>query len=347
MEDGGSVGQEGGAEASSEGAPWVTLCQVGRALLLLSDLAVLAFLLALALYYTMVVLDRPLSFRRLAALFLLGLAAPVALVAAYLLLQALLLHAPDDGALGAASSVSSACTLDALGGWLHWAVTAPKLLALLLALCLVSVATYGFWRLHAPQRPRQPHSARPRVAPPPDYEAAYGRQGVLRALALLLALAQAELLWLVAQYQRLHAPPGLWHHPHPDSPPPSSASSASWSVYLVHAATAACGTKGCLLALLLCFLDREVTHATCCPPRGDPDPRCPPWASSPSSSDRSPGGAGGRGTLGERGSGGSGLAGGFGGGDLEMDEMPRLINYSRPPVANNALPYYQYSGGRA
>jgi hypothetical protein len=78
--------------------------------------------------------------------------------------------------------------VDAITDEFHWASTAPKLLCVVLALCLMTVSTYGFWRLHVP-------------ALNASSETFYARQGVLKLLTLLLALSLAELYYLVTEYQ--------------------------------------------------------------------------------------------------------------------------------------------------
>ena len=108
-------------------------------------------------------------------------------------------------------------------------------MCVVLSMCLMTVCTYGFWRLHVP-----PLNA--------SSETFYARQGVLKTLALLLACSLAELFLLVTEYQKMYG----WV--------------SSAQPYVVHASTAVAGLKGSVLAALFCFADCEVLHSTCCPP---------------------------------------------------------------------------------
>ena len=116
---------------------WVTLCQVGRAFYLLTDLSVYAFLFAMSLYYTLVVLDNQLTFNRLVTMFLFGVGLPVVFVTFTILLYTFL---PTGTGFG------MSCVVESLTDEFHWAVTAPKLLCIVLSMCLMTVSTYGFWR---------------------------------------------------------------------------------------------------------------------------------------------------------------------------------------------------------
>ncbi|PVD32538.1 hypothetical protein C0Q70_07978 [Pomacea canaliculata] len=201
-----------------------TLCQVGRVLFHLADISVYSFAFALSLYYTVVVLGRKLTLNKLLTLFLLALGLPTVFVVFTILLYIFL-------PLGATTTTFT-CTIYALEDEFHWATTGPKLLCLVLSLCLMTVCTYSFLRLHFPAL----HTSS---------ETLYARQGVFKLLVFLVVASVVELLFLVTQYQDMHG--------HTTSP----------SLWL--ASTALSGVKGSLLALMLCFLDSEILHGSCCP----------------------------------------------------------------------------------
>ncbi|KAK7091964.1 uncharacterized protein [Littorina saxatilis] len=286
--------------ANDDDDSWVTLCQVGRAFYLLTDLCVFSFLLSVSLYYTLVVLGNELTFNRLVTMFLLGLGLPVLFVTFTILLYTFL--ATETG-------FGSSCTVDELGDEFHWAVTGPKFICIVLSLCLMTVSTYGFWRLHVP-------------ALNASSETFYARQGVLKTLALLLCFSQAELFWLVTEYQKIYG----------------------WvtSPYVIYASTAVYGTKGCVMAFLFCFVDKEVLHGTCCAPSySDGEP----WlrAAGPDTSPRGGGGGGRERGGGGGGGGGGGMEGaggrrwrertddGSGVNDFEMDDVPQWgHHYGKP-----------------
>ena len=244
--------------SSTKTDSWLTLCQVGRAFYLLTDLSTYSFLFVVSFYYTLVVLGKQVTFNRLVTMFLLGVGVPVLCVAFTILLHTFL-PAPTAG-------FGVSCAIDSLGDELHWATTGPKLVCVVLSMCLMTVCTYGFWRLHVP-----PLNA--------SSETFYARQGVLKTLALLLACSLAELFLLVTEYQKMYG----WV--------------SSAQPYVVHASTAIAGLKGSVLAALFCFADCEVLHSTCCPPAySDGEP----WLRA-AATDTSLGGGGGGGGGGGRG----------------------------------------------
>ncbi|XP_076437582.1 uncharacterized protein LOC143276814 [Babylonia areolata] len=294
-----------GTPASSntvEGGSWVTLCQVGRAFYLLTDLCLYAFLFSLSLYYTLIVLDKELTFNRLVAMFLFGMGVPVLFLVLTILLYTFL---PTSASFGIS------CTVDSLVDEIHWATTAPKLICVVLSMCLMTVSTYGFWRLHVPAL----HASS---------ETFYARQGVLKTLALLLACSLAELFALVSEYQRMYG-------------------GGVSSLHVQHASTAVLGMKGVVLAFLVCFLDSEVMHSTCCSPvASDGEPwlsTAPTLASSSSSPPGERGRGKGRGGCsvedgvycgGGGGGGDDSSYGGGGGGGGELISAPPYAYVNKP-----------------
>ncbi|KAK7469929.1 hypothetical protein BaRGS_00036033 [Batillaria attramentaria] len=219
--------KKGAAGKNAGDDSWVTLCEVGRAFFLLSDVALYSFLFAMSLYYTLVVLGNTLNFSRLLTLFLLGLGLPAVFVVFSILLYTFL---PSETGLG------FSCTVASLDDEFHWATTGPKLICIVLSMCLMTVSTYGFWRLKFPAL----HTSS---------ETFYARQGVVKTLIFLFIGSLAELFFLVTQYQRMY---GL-------------------TIYqpIWYTSTAAVGVKGIVLSVLCCFLDTEVLHGTCCPSSGN------------------------------------------------------------------------------
>ena len=269
-----------------EAESWLTLCQVGRAFYLLTDVSLYSFLFTVSLYYTLVVLGKPVTFNRLVTMFLLGIGLPVLCVTFTILLYTFL---PAKTAFG------FSCAIDSLAGEFHWATTGPKLACVVLSMCLMTVSTYGFWRLHVP-----PLNA--------SSETFYARQGVLKTLALLLVCSLAELFLLVTEYQKLYG----W----PSSP------------HVLQASTAVSGLKGSVLAVLFCFADREVLHGTCCAPSySDGEP----WLRAAASDPARGGGGGGGGARGRRHvEDGEGREGDFVHNDLGGGAVPQWGDPDRP-----------------
>lgn len=222
-EGGHDMNKGSNARVSAGDGSWMTLCEVGRAFYLLTDVAVYAFLFAMSLYYTLVVLGKTLNFKKLLYLFLLGAGLPAVFTIFSIFLYAFL-STPTGSGLK--------CVVASLDDEFHWMTTGPKLTCIVLSMCLMTVATYGFWRLHYPSL----HASS---------ETFYARQGIIKSLLFLFFGSLVELCFLVTQYQKMY---GL-------------------TVYrpLWYASTALLGIKGLVLSLLCCFLDSEVVHGTCCP----------------------------------------------------------------------------------
>lgn len=206
---------------------WLTLCQIGRAMYHLSDVSVYSFMFGMSLYYTLVILGHTINLNKLIILFMLGLGFSAVFVVFTILLYAFVPLETNAG---------FSCSIGKLKDEFHWTTTGPKLFCIVLSICLMTVCTYSFWRLHFP-------------ALSTSSETFYSKQGTLKTLLFVAYGSIAELLFLVTQYTYLYN---------------SYVYEPAW-----YSSTVVSGLKGLVLAWLCCFGDTEVLHAVCCPSGSD------------------------------------------------------------------------------
>ena len=166
--------------AGKSGNAMMSLCWVGQLSYQLLDIAFYSFLLAISLYNSLTLLAKRMTFNRLVCIFVVSTAVPT-----FSLILSLLIPVLNVTSL----RIGKSCSLHTLKGELHWAVTGPKLICILMSMCLTLISVY--------------QSNPCRSSHHDVIETFYARRAAGKFITLLLLCSTAEVVPLLTEYREM------------------------------------------------------------------------------------------------------------------------------------------------